>query len=115
EADDVMATIARAAAERGLQVFLCSSDKDCRQLIGDRVWRYNLRKREAFGRADLGADWGVTPEQVIDLQALVGDSVDNVPGVPGIGLKTGAKLLQDYGTLDNVLGNIERIPGAKRQ
>ena len=53
------------------------------------------------------ADWGVTPEQVVDLQALVGDAVDNVPGVPGIGVKTAAKLLQEFGTLDNLLANID--------
>src|SRR5262249_44020154 len=115
EADDVIATIATAAAPRGLDVFVCTSDKDCRQLINDRVRLYNLRKHAAFGRAELLQDWGIAPEQVVDLQALVGDSVDNVPGVPGIGLKTAAKLLQDYGTLDKILANIEHIPGAKRQ
>jgi DNA polymerase-1 len=115
EADDVLATIARVGAERGLDVYLCTSDKDCRQLIDDRVRLYNLRKRQEFGRAELLADWGVTPEQVVDLQTLVGDSVDNVPGVKGIGLKTGAKLLQDFGTLENVLANIDKVPGAKKQ
>jgi DNA polymerase I len=115
EADDVLATIARAGAQRGLDVYLCTSDKDCRQLIDDRVRLYNLRKRQEFGRAELLADWGVTPEQVVDLQTLVGDSVDNVPGVKGIGLKTGAKLLQDFGSLENVLANIDKVPGAKKQ
>jgi DNA polymerase-1 len=115
EADDVLATVARAGAERGLDVFVCTSDKDCRQLIGDRVHLYNLRKGQEFGRDELLADWGVTPEQVVDLQSLVGDSVDNVPGVPGIGVKTAAKLLQEFGTLENVLANIDRISGAKRQ
>jgi DNA polymerase-1 len=115
EADDVMATLARAGGERGLDVLLCTSDKDCRQLIDDRVRIYNLRKRQEFGRAELLADWGVTPEQVVDLQALVGDSVDNVPGVPGIGVKTAAKLLQEFGTLDNILAAVERIPGKKQE
>src|SRR5207302_7283619 len=64
EADDVLATIARAAAARGHQVFLCTSDKDCRQLIDDGVRLYNLRKKLEFGRAELLADWGITPEQV---------------------------------------------------
>src|SRR5206468_26557 len=76
---------------------------------------YNLRKHETLDRAALKKDWEVEPEQVVDLQALVGDSVDNVPGVPGIGLKTAAKLLQEFGTLDNILANIDRIPGAKKQ
>jgi DNA polymerase-1 len=115
EADDVIATVATAAAARGLDVFVCTTDKDCRQLISDRVRLYNVRKHTALDRAGLLADWGITPEQVVDLQALVGDSVDNVPGVPGIGLKTAAKLLQEYGTLDNVLAHVDQIPGAKKQ
>jgi DNA polymerase-1 len=90
EADDVLATLGAAGAARGLDVYLCTSDKDCRQLIDDRVRLYSLRKRQVFGREELLADWGVKPEQVVDLQTLVGDSVDNVPGVPGIGLKTAA-------------------------
>jgi DNA polymerase-1 len=68
-----------------------------------------------MGRAELLEDWGVKPEQVVDLQALVGDSVDNVPGVPGIGLKTASKLLQEFGTLENLLANIDRVTGTKRQ
>ena len=104
EADDVIATVARAAAERGLDVSICTSDKDCRQLIGDRVCIYNLRKKEAMDREALLREWSITPEQVVDLQALVGDSVDNIPGVPGIGIKTAAKMLQEFGTLDNLLG-----------
>jgi DNA polymerase-1 len=115
EADDVLATIARAASKRGLDVFVCTSDKDCRQLIDDHIRLYNLRKHQEFGRAELLADWGVRPDQVVDLQSLVGDAVDNVPGVPGIGVKTAAKLLQKFDTLDNLLANIDRVAGAKRQ
>jgi DNA polymerase-1 len=115
EADDVLATIARAGSARGQDVYICTSDKDCRQLIDDRVRLYNLRKRQEFGRAELLADWGVTPEQVVDLQTLVGDPVDNVPGVPGIGVKTAAKLLEEFGTLDNLLANIDKVSGKKRQ
>jgi DNA polymerase-1 len=115
EADDVLATLARAGAARRLEVYLCTSDKDCRQLIGDHVRLYSLRKRQQFGRDELLADWGITPEQVVDLQTLVGDSVDNVRGVPGIGVKTAAKLLQEFGTLEGVLANIDRISGEKRK
>ena len=115
EADDILATLAVAADKRGIETFICTSDKDCRQLITDRVRMFNLRKREEFGRAELLADWGIAPEQVVDLQTLVGDSVDNVPGVAGIGYKTAAKLLQDFGTLENILANIDKIPGAKKQ
>jgi DNA polymerase-1 len=115
EADDVVATLARAASKRGIDVLICSSDKDCRQLIDDRVKLYNLRTRKEFGSTELLEDWGVKPEQVVDLQALVGDSVDNVPGVAGIGYKTGAKLLQEFGTLDNLLQNVDKVAGAKKQ
>jgi DNA polymerase-1 len=115
EADDILATLARAGAERGLDVYLCSPDKDCRQLLTDKVRIFNIRKNLEFGRAQLLEDWGVTPEQVVDLQALAGDSVDNVPGVPGIGLITGAKLLQEFGTLDNLLANVDKVKGAKKQ
>jgi len=115
EADDVLATVARAAEERGLDVYLCTSDKDCRQLLTDRVRIYNLRKHQEFNRKSLLEDWGVTPEQVVDLQALVGDSVDNVPGVPGIGVKTAAKLLQQYGTLDNLLNHVGELTRPKQR
>jgi DNA polymerase-1 len=115
EADDVLATLAPAGRQRGLDVFLCTSDKDCRQLIDDRVRLYSLRKRAVFGREELLADWGIKPEQVVDLQTLVGDAVDNVPGVSGIGIKTAAKLLQDFGTLENILANLDRISGVKRR
>jgi DNA polymerase-1 len=115
EADDVLATLAKAAAVRGLEVVVCTSDKDCRQLIDDHIRLYNLRKRTFMDREGLRQDWGVAPEQVVDLQTLVGDSVDNVPGVPGVGVKTAAKLLQEYGTLENILANADKIPGAKRQ
>src|SRR5207249_10815425 len=74
EADDVIATIAAAAAQRGLDVFVCTTDKDCRQLIGDRVCLFNLRKHAVLDRQGLLEDWGITPEQVVDLQAMVGDS-----------------------------------------
>jgi DNA polymerase-1 len=115
EADDVIATVAGAASARGIEVFICTSDKDCRQLIDDRVRLYSLRKRAEFGRDELQREWGIRPEQVVDFQSLVGDKVDNVPGVPGIGEKTASVLLQQFGTLDNILANVEKVPGAKKQ
>jgi DNA polymerase I len=115
EADDVLATVAREASQRGMEVFICTSDKDCRQMIDGRVQLFSMKKREAFGRDELMKDWGITPEQVVDFQSLVGDSVDNVPGVPGIGEKTAAQLLQQFGTLENVLASIDKISGKKRQ
>ncbi|HEX3150411.1 MAG TPA: DNA polymerase I [Gemmataceae bacterium] len=113
EADDIMATVATAAAAKGIDVVLCTSDKDCRQLIGDRVRMLNLRKKTYMDRAALMEDWGVTPEQVIDYQTLVGDSVDNIKGVPGIGAKTAAKLLQQYGSLENLVAHVDEIKQPK--
>lgn len=114
EADDVIATLAREGERRGMDVFICSSDKDCRQLLSDRIRIFNLRKQEAFDRDSLAKDWGIAPEQVIDYQTLVGDAVDNVPGVPGIGPKTATQLLQKYQTLDNLLAHVEEVPGKKK-
>jgi DNA polymerase-1 len=115
EADDVIATLARQAAARGLEVFICTSDKDARQLLDDRIHIYNLRKDQVLDVEGLRADWGIEPHQVVDLLALTGDAVDNVPGVPGVGLKTGVKLLQEYGDLETVLANSGEVKGAKLQ
>lgn len=113
EADDVMATVSKEAAARGIDVFICSSDKDCRQLLSDKVRIMNLRKGEMIDANALLSDWGVRPDQVIDFQALVGDSVDNVPGVPGVGPKTAAKWLQQYDTLDNLITHADEVGGPK--
>src|SRR5439155_24814338 len=112
---DLIATLAAAGAERGLEVFICSIDKDCRQLLSDRVQVFNLRKREVYDAAALAADWGVKPEQVVDFQTLVGDSVDNVPGAQGIGPKTACQLLQAYGTLDNLMAHLDEVKGKKQE
>jgi DNA polymerase-1 len=113
EADDVLATIARICDERGANCYLVTGDKDCRQLITDRVAVYNIRKNQIFDAAALREEWGVGPDQVVDFQALVGDKIDNIPGVPGIGLKTAQGLLETYGTLDNLLEHAAEVPGAK--
>jgi DNA polymerase I len=115
EADDLIATLATAGAAQGTDVFICSSDKDCRQLLSDRIKIFNLRKREVFDANTLQADWGVRPEQVIDYQTLVGDSVDNVPGVEGVGPKTASKYLQDYGTIENLIAHVNDLKGKKKE
>ncbi len=113
EADDVLATLARICDEQGANCFVVTGDKDCRQLITDRVAVYNIRKNQIFDAAALREEWGVAPDQVVDFQALVGDKVDNVPGVPGIGAKTAQQLLETYGTLDNLLEHASEIPAHK--
>jgi DNA polymerase-1 len=115
EADDVLATVARVVEEHGGRCFVVTSDKDCRQLITDHVQLFNIRKNEVLDQAALLADWGITPEQVVDYQALVGDSVDNVPGVPLIGPKFARQLLEQYKTLDAVLDHASEVAGAKRK
>ncbi len=113
EADDVIATLAMRAAEEGFEVRIVSSDKDLRQLLGPRVQIYSIRKREFLDEHKLFEEWGVRPHQVIDFQALVGDSVDNVPGVPGVGPKKAGALLHHFGDLEGVLANADKAPGKK--
>ena len=115
EADDILATMAGIVDRLGGQCVLVTADKDCRQLITDRVTMYNIRKNQFFDRAALLEAWGITPEQVVDFQALVGDSSDNVPGVPLIGPKFAQQLLEKYHTLDEVLDHAAEVPGKKRK
>jgi DNA polymerase-1 len=113
EADDVIATVATSASARGIETYLCTNDKDCRQLIDGHVRMLDMRKQKLLDREGVIADWGISPEQVVDFQSLVGDSVDNVPGVAGVGEKTAAKLLQQYGTLDNLVAHVDEIKQSK--
>lgn len=115
EADDVIATITTAASARGMEVVIVTTDKDARQLLSPNVRMLNCRKNTFFDGASLMEDWGVRPDQVVDFQSLVGDSVDNVPGVPKVGPKTAKTLLATFGTLDHVLANADKAPGKKLQ
>jgi len=115
EADDVLATIASRTAAAGGTCTIATSDKDARQLLGPQVRLLNLRTNQMLGAPELEAEWGIRPDQVVDYLALVGDAVDNVPGVPGIGPKIASELLQQHGTLDAVLANIDAVSGAKRK
>lgn len=114
EADDILATVARRCDQQQALCYLVTSDKDCRQLIGDRVSLYSLRKNEVFDAESLRREWNIRPDQAVDFQALVGDPVDNIPGVPLIGPKIASQLLQSYGTLDSVLQHAAEVKGAKR-
>jgi DNA polymerase-1 len=115
EADDLLATLAVRTVAAGGACVIATSDKDARQLLGDRVRLMNLRTGSLFGPDELVAEWGIRPEQVVDFLSLVGDSVDNVPGVPGIGPKIAAELLQAHGTLDRLLEQVETVAGTKRR
>jgi DNA polymerase I len=115
EADDVIATATAAASARGMEVVIVTSDKDARQLLSPTVRMLNCRKNTFFDGAALMEDWGVRPDQVVDFQSLVGDSVDNVPGVPKVGPKTAKTLLETFGTLDHILANADKAQGKKLQ
>jgi DNA polymerase I len=115
EADDLIATYAHVAAEAGALVTIVSSDKDLMQLVTDKVQMLDPIKDRPIGAAEVQEKFGVGPEKVIDVQALCGDSVDNVPGVPGIGVKTAAELINTYGDLDNLLAHATEIKQPKRR
>jgi DNA polymerase-1 len=115
EADDVIATLVRTAKAEGLAVVIGSSDKDLMQLCSDEVKLLDAMKNRLMGPAEVREKWLVPPEKLGDLLALMGDSVDNVPGVPGIGPKTAAELINTYGSLEAVLANTDKIKGKKGQ
>ncbi len=115
EADDLIATYARHAVADGLDVMIVSSDKDLMQLVSDRVSMFDALKNRRIGPAEVEDKFGVGPERVVDVQALAGDSTDNVPGVPGIGVKTAAQLIQAYGDLDSLLARASEIKQPKRR
>ncbi|TIU32709.1 MAG: DNA polymerase I, partial [Mesorhizobium sp.] len=115
EADDLIATYARLACEAGGDTTIISSDKDLMQLVGDTVAMYDPMKDRQIGIPEVIEKWGVPPEKMVDLQALTGDSVDNVPGVPGIGPKTAAQLLEQFGDLDTLLARAGEIKQDKRR
>jgi DNA polymerase-1 len=115
EADDLIATYARLAREAGADVTVISSDKDLMQLVGPQVSMYDSMKDRQIGVPEVIEKWGVPPEKMIDLQAMTGDSVDNVPGIPGIGPKTAAQLIEEFGDLDTLLERAGEIKQNKRR
>lgn len=115
EADDLIATYAKQARERGWRVTIVSSDKDLMQLIDERTIMLDSMKNRHMSFAEVEEKFGVGPDRVIDVQSLAGDSVDNVPGVPGIGLKTAALLINEYGDLDTLLARASEIKQKKRR
>jgi DNA polymerase-1 len=115
EADDLIATYARLACEARATTTIVSSDKDLMQLVCDTVTLYDTMKDKRIGRAEVIEKFGVGPEKVIEVQSLIGDSSDNVPGVPGIGVKTAAQLIIEYGDLETLLARAGEIKQEKRR
>ncbi len=115
EADDIIATLARQGREAGGRVSIISSDKDLMQLVGGGVEMVDPMKNKRIDREGVEEKFGVGPERVVDVQALAGDSVDNVPGAPGIGIKTAALLINEYGDLETLLARAEEIKQPKRR
>ena len=115
EADDLIATYAKQITSAGAKVTVISSDKDLMQLVSDKIRLYDPMKSKVIGEKEVFEKFGVKPSQVIDVQSLAGDSSDNVPGVPGIGVKTAAELINKYKNLDTLLKKASEIPQNKRR
>ena len=115
EADDLIATYVREACEADATATIVSSDKDLMQLVNDCVIMFDTMKDRKIGRAEVMEKFGVPPEKVVEVQALIGDSTDNVPGVPGIGVKTAAQLIGEYGDLETLLKRASEIKQDKRR
>ena len=113
EADDLIATYAKKIIEAGAKVTVISSDKDLMQLVSDNIRLYDPMKSKVLGEKEVIEKFGVKPPQVIDVQSLAGDSSDNIPGVPGIGIKTASELINKYKTLDVLLKKAGEIPQNK--
>jgi DNA polymerase-1 len=115
EADDLLATYSKQIVDAGAKVTVISSDKDLMQLVSEKIRLYDPMKNKVLGENEVFEKFGVKPNQVIDVQSLAGDPSDNIPGVPGIGVKTAADLINKYKTLDVLLENINEIPQNKRR
>ncbi len=116
EADDAMGSIAKWASEQGATVYLCTSDKNLAPIVDDKVLLLNTHKDNLIiDKAKVEEIYGVRPDQIVDLLALMGDASDNIPGLPGFGAKTAASLLQEFGSLETLLANPEKVSGKKKQ
>jgi DNA polymerase-1 len=113
EADDVIGTIAKEAAKQGIDVVIVTGDKDMLQLVDEHIRTLDTMKDRFFGPREVVERYGVAPEEITDVMALMGDSIDNIPGVPGIGEKTAVALIRQFKSLDNLLANREKLPKKK--
>ena len=115
EADDIIATLAGRAREYGVEAVIVSSDKDLMQLLGSHVRMYDSMKDQWVGLEQVQEKFGVAPNKVVEVQGLIGDTVDNIPGVKGVGPKTASKLIEQYGTLEGVYENLDAIQGKLKE
>jgi len=115
EADDLIATLAKRFAGEGMEVTVVTGDKDLMQIVSERVRLLDTMKDQVSGLAEVAARFGGTPAQVIEVQALAGDSSDNVPGVPGIGEKTAVELIREFGSVESLLASLDRVKGKRRE
>jgi DNA polymerase I len=113
EADDIIGTLARRYADQDMKVFIVSGDKDMMQLVGKNVVIVDTMKDKVFDEAAVQEKFGVPPGQMVEIMGLTGDTTDNIPGAPGIGPKGALRLIEEYGTIENVLQNVDRIKNAK--
>ena len=115
EADDLIATYAKQIISLGAKVTIISSDKDLMQLVSNKIRLFDPMKSKVIGEKEVIDKFGVKPNQVIDVQSLAGDSSDNIPGVPGIGIKTASELINKFKTLENLLKKVGEIPQKKKK
>jgi DNA polymerase-1 len=115
EADDVIGTLTRLGVAADMEVFIISGDKDFAQLIGDRVRMIDTLRDVSFDAELVRKKWGVTPDKFVDFLAMIGDKVDNVPGIPGVGPKTATALLDKYGDLDGILAHVDELKGKRKE
>src|SRR5436853_4251278 len=115
EADDVIATMARQLCDKGYDIYLVSKDKDLRQMLNDCTFMYDVQNDEVIDTKKLEEKVGYSPHEAIEVQTLMGDAIDNVPGIPGIGEKTAAKLIKKYGKADEVLRHLDELTPKMRE
>jgi len=115
EADDIIGTISKKLSKENIECTIITIDKDMDQLIDKHIKIFNPRKKEIRDTEKLRKEKGIEPENVIDILALGGDSSDNIPGIPGIGYKTALKLIREWKSLENVISNVDKIKGKKKQ
>lgn len=115
EADDIIATLAKQAKREGFEVWIISCDKDLMQLVDNNIFLYDTKESKKITADDIKQKWGVEPKKLLDILALMGDSSDNVPGVAGIGPKTAVELVNEYGSVDEIIKNLDSIKQEKRR